>query len=491
MLFVSLESQENVQTEPRVFDDTWYMCTTVSHRRWISSLALAWPLLGFLLLGTGCATSRGGKPSCPTSPSGTPDYTAGLPDAQRGQVTVDLAAIASFESLAIAPADDVRGGEPYRSLGPADCQCIAVEASAGGNRIAAERDAVCAQHSADPKRMACLTQLRMQLLSTAEIAARDLTSAQALEYYYKLAAAEHGRDIFAKSLRELSDAQMKLSQLQSRGLQNIVYDGSLQRQRYELSSRLGQLELDRHELNENLRNKLGVSINEPWWSIWPDTPLAVDAKPIDVETAVAIGLNTRAELRLLRLVLLNLNAETLSATRTVLAQVNGMLGLQPPSLCRRCCLRLLNGPLSSDCSEEAEVAARRAQIAQQLAEQEAAVASEVRMAARTIETRLEQVVLARQELASWSSRLAAVEAKLSTVESTFLDISLTRVQKLEAEHNLVRQVVGWHLAHVQLKKAQGILSRECGYGPKSPHRATVKLARHDTRQLPTGHLDGE
>ncbi len=443
------------------------MHTIDLHRRWFTPFAFVWPLVGLLLLSGGCATSRCNNSCCSNGPSGLPNPTVDLSEVERGHITADLTAIVSLESLAIAPSDAARGSEPYRAIGPADCQCMAVEASAGGNRIAAERRAACAQNSADPKKMARLTRLRMQLLSTAEIAARDLTSAQALEYYYKLAAVEHGRDILAKSLRELSDAQVKLSQLQARGLQGITNDGSLARQRYELSSRLGQLELDRRELNENLRNKLGVPVHEAWWSVWPDTPLAVNAKPIDVDTAVAIALDTRAELRLLRIVLHNLDTETLSAARTVLSQVNGLLGLQPPTLCQSCCLGLLNGPLCGDCSEEMEVAARRAQVAQQLAEQEAAVASEVRIAARTIETRLEQVVLARQELASWVARRQAVEAKAATGESTFLEISQVRVQVLEAEHKLIRQVVAWHLAHVQLKKAQGVLSQECGYGPTS------------------------
>lgn len=447
------------------------MFAPISHRRRIASFALALPLVGLLLLGGGCASSRCNKTCCSPGQSSPPNPTIGLAEVERGRITADLTAIKQLESLAIAPSDDVHGDEPYRALGPADCQCFAVAASAGGNRIAAERAASCAQNSAKPKRTARLTRLRMQLLSMAEIAARDLSSAQALEYYYKLAAAEHGREIFAKSLRELSDAQVNLSELQARGLQGISNDGSLQRQRFDLASQLGQVELDRRELNENLRNKLGVPLHEPWWSIWPNTPLAVDATAIDVDSAVAIGLETRAELRLLRLVLCNLDTETLSVARTVLSQANGLLGLEPPALCRCCCLCLLNGPLRGDCSEEMEVAARRAQVAQQLAEQEATVASQVRLAVRTIETRLEQVVLARQELASWTARLQAVESKATTGESTFLEITQTRVRKLEAEHKLIRQVVAWQLAHVQLKKAQGVLSQECGYGPTSQHIA--------------------
>ncbi len=384
---------------------------------------------------------------------------------ERRQITADLSAIDQFEALALPPAESMSGSEPYRSLNPADCQCYAVQASAGGNRLAAERSAVCAQNSKRPRKTERITRLRMQLLATAEIAARDITAAEALEAYYKLAAAEHGRDSFARTLQELAEAEKMLAKLTGRGLQGVSNDGELERQRYELSSQLGQLELDRHELTETLRNKLGVPIHEPWWSVWPDTPLSVDAVPIDEDVAISIALQTRAELRLLRIVLHNIDAETLSAARTVLSQVNGLLGLGPPSTCSCCSLCLLNGPLCSDCSEEMEVAARRAQVAQQLAEQEAEVIAEVRTAILTIETRLEQVILARQELASWTERLAALEAKSSTAGATFLEITQARVQKLQAEHNLIRQVVAWHLGYVQLKKAEGVLSQECGYGP--------------------------
>lgn len=467
MLCTPLLSQENVQTQRQVFDDTCDMCTLDLHRRWNYRFALAWPLVVLAVLTSGCASSRCKDACCPSPCTQSPDYTAGLAKVERRQITADLSAIAEFEALALPPAENTQGSEPYRSLGPAECQCYAVQASAGGNRIAAERSAACAQNSKKPRRTERVTRLRMQLLATAEIAARDMTAAQALEAYYKLAAAEHGRDSLAKSLRELAEAEKQLGKLTGRGLQGISNDGSLERQRYELSSQLAQLELDRHELTETLRNKLGVPILEPWWSIWPDTPLAVDAVPIDEDTAISIALESRAELRLLRIVYHNIDAETLSAARMVLSQVNGLLGLEPPSVCSCCCLCLLNGPLGSDCSEQMEVAARRAQVAQQLSEQEAKVISEVRMAIRTIETRLEQVILARQDLASWTSRLAAVEAKSSTAESTFLEISQARIQSLQAEDNLIRQVVAWHLGHVQLKKAKGVLSQECGYGPGS------------------------
>ncbi len=426
---------------------------------------LLWFALASAASLTGCASSS----NCVHRGAGDAPMTAPeFPEVERGQIAPDLSALESIEVLPV-PSTMAPATAAYRSLTHANCQCLAALMSPGGNQIAGEKNAVQAQGTEDPEELACMTWLRRSLLDYAEVGARDQSAAQALSRYYRLARIEHRLDVMHESIVQTRQAQETLDKLIDRGLEAVTDDGTLLRQYWELESQREEADLERRELNVLLRHDLAVDPMEGPWLFWPDTPLAVDPAPIDVETAIATGLSQRAELGLLRVLLAHLTPETLPVARATLGSANALLGLQPPTACGACIAQLLHCGTCDSCAEVAEVAARRRQLQQQLADREQAVISEVRQAAAESEARLAQVLYAREALASWQRRVAELEERIATGDATFLDVSAARLEILRAKDQLVTAVVGWHLAQVQLSYAQGLLAAECGFGPHAAY----------------------
>lgn len=415
------------------------------------------------LMAAGCA-ARGKAPVQHQVSMRTVSTTERLPLVERGAITADLAMLAGLK-----PAPPVFGVEDYRGLTPTEAQCGAASASTIGNLVSSERRAIAAaaaerHHGADEA-----TRLQLHLLSFVAVEARNQSAADALQAYYNLALAEHGRDTIEHLLAEQNRARDLGEQARTRGVQISTDLTELDRQLLDTQQQLAELEINTGELNAALRELLAISPREGYWKFWPETPLTVQPQAIDSNLAVATALENRPELGLLRVLIANLNEETLPVARAAVGRADSLLGASASAAkpCFPCLAALLLAH-----SADAEVEARRAQLCDYLGRREAAVAAEVQRAITKLDVRLDQVLLARSTVSSWERRLELVRQQQQTGNATFLDISLAEQRLLEARQQVIQRTVEWHLAMVELKDAQGILAGECGYYPSYECRLT-------------------
>lgn len=353
--------------------------------------------------------------------------------------------------------------EKYTILTAAECQRLGAAHSTMGNLLGGEgqqaANAGCT-HSGESTED---SRLRRQMLAYAAQDQRNQSAGQALELYYLKYNAEYGRDAIEKGLAETRQARAYREQIRQQGLDAAQYDGQLDRQHLELESRKVEIHRSIHELDSRLGELLGIRTHGPA-ALWPETELEILAQPVDADEAVAIGLANRADIRGLEVLVRSINRDTLDTVRAMLGAVNPLLGACPSRL------SLLVRIFAHDCieaQEEREVAIRRRQAQELLADRRRTAEAEIRRAAFDLEQATRRVALAQDTLRSWDERLARLEFQrgLGQGQVSYFDQMEARLHRLQAEGDLVDAMVKWKIAEVKLKQAMGLLVIEAGYGP--------------------------
>ncbi|MGI8979871.1 MAG: hypothetical protein ACR2FY_11655 [Pirellulaceae bacterium] len=365
----------------------------------------------------------------------------------------DVSALGTFEEL-----QQRRPSHPLetatRELSAEETQSLAAANSQLANLTELERQAV-AQAAGNFKKAARLAGLQQKLLCLRAVHERNQSASQALQAYYKLAEVRGNGPALESSLAQLGRMQDDLRKVKEQGLKVTADLTALARQQLELQDQQQQLDLGDAQLSEQLRGLIGLSPGEPTRML-PQANLTLTAETIDVDVAVSIGLQTRADLAALRLLLSELETQTLPAARRSLSQSDPALGVPAPTL------GALHKFLKGD-SDSCELEIRRAQLTELLDTREQQVASEIRLAVREIETRLKQSAIAAQTQASWQQRIGDLKALREVGSATPLEIQQAQFELAAAESALLKQVIAVRLAEVKLKEAQGLLAAESGY----------------------------
>ncbi len=357
----------------------------------------------------------------------------------------DVAALASHEK----PIDGSSAAGAYRVLKPFDAQCAAAAQCAVANALWYESGIVGSQaeNGEASKGSACVRKKAMAYRAADE---RNKASALALELFYLLAEAEANRDFIARGQTQVDAVLKQIDDLQSHGIRVEKGGAEFRRQQLELLDRQSELQLNLAQANSHLRQLLGSCFEETT-PIWPDADWKVAVDPIDTNSAVCEGLYRRADLNLIRMLIQSLDADSLEGVRSTLAVITGMVGVPKAALCR----------LHTDSDDEID--ARRRQLNDLLTRQELAAAEEIRQAVVTIEIRLQQVAVAKQKVDHFRDQLRiqrlSRERPGSTV--TALDVAAADMKLLDAQRDLVHQVVAVRIAQVKLKESQGLLVFEC------------------------------
>ncbi|MHC4180617.1 MAG: TolC family protein, partial [Planctomycetota bacterium] len=373
----------------------------------------------------------------------------------RGDLEPDVTELNSAKLVgfqAVLPSKDSQ----YWVLRPEDVKCRAAAAAPLANLIQSEDHLTAFESS---PRSAQAAALKSQWLAFREVDERNKAAARALEVFYLLAEVEAGRDLLLRGFQEIDGAIANSDRLKSEGIHIAADQNSyeLRRQRIGLVGRWVESEAALRRLNGQLRQLTGLTVDDPL-PIWPAADLRVTAEAIDVESAVAVGMELRADVELLRQLLRSVDDDTLAFVRSALGQIDGALGL--PALIAR---RLRGRPARTRVQEEVYV--RRHQVRELLQSRESLAADEIRDAALNVVATLDQVAVAKETLANRRGRVRSLEQKRGTAGgTTAFDISAARMQAIEAERDLIRQVIAWRIAQVKLKEAQGLLAFECGYG---------------------------
>lgn len=371
-----------------------------------------------------------------------------------------LAADAGVGIVALpAPLLAAETGAPHRIL-PLEIQCRAAERSALARLLESERRAV-AEPTAilDRKREAAarIASLRRGVLALAAEEARNRDAGKALLAYWTLAEAEQSLEILAGAIDVAGQAIADHETLAGRGLELPTSPEKLLTRRLTLED--GQVAAG------TARRSLVAAITEladlPWSDISTDRPAADIEQaddPPDVEALVAEGLASRAELRMLRLVGRNLDAETVGVARRVLAQVSPLLG-GSPSKTKQCLVQLTERR-----EAENDLPAVCRQLRDWTRDREEAVAAEIRVAAIEYSGNKSRVGIARRQLAL-EERMAADLRRQQTVgESDALAIHIAHLDVATARRAVLEREVAWELSRVKLLQARGLLALQCGHG---------------------------
>jgi hypothetical protein len=371
--------------------------------------------------------------------------------APRGSLNVDISAVAAIR-LEDLESDDPLEPDEYLVLDACQVQCLAADNASLASAVRTEGSMAGAGCKQSAQR-----DLKRKILRYREVDQRNRDAARALEAFYFLAEAEINGDVLERSLKETAKTLDFFDQLEREGFE---IEAEKQRnealgQRVELLDRRAELDKNLRELDGQLRQLLGVSPDN-CTPIWPAADLTVTVEPIDVDAAVSLGLNNRADIGLLCTLIESLDPSTLTVVRSAMGQFDTLLGMGGPV--GRLKLLFARRALRD------EVETRRQQLCELLADRRRAAIEDIRQSAYTVETRLEQIVIAGENARQQRVRAEATKQRRGVPDGpTAFDIQVAELEAIQAESDVVHQVVAWRIAQVKLKEAQGLLACECGY----------------------------
>jgi hypothetical protein len=409
----------------------------------------------------GCSLCQGGgrgAPCCADAEE-TP-----LPVAERTNQEKTLLQLAA--SLQPAdPSSNPASAFAYRALPPHLCQCLAAKNAPLADGLDRQRR----QLEQQDANASCLSgrksenqrafQEAMLLYSALEI--RDQAAGTALRWYYQLAGAEAKTDLLNTSLERSRDTLRRVERLKELGIPLPAPIEEYQRQLVELQLQQAQNQLTIEELNSELRVALGYSSSPPW-RIVPDPGLPLGSETVvDAETAVQLGLAQRPQLLLLRSMIVNLDRDTLGSARSLLQSLNPLMAMSSPG--PSCKLAAMLKVLHIQPGQDDEVERVRAQLRGYLRERERTVETEIREAVYEVRTRREVTYLAREASDRWQERIRDLEKQHRQGMPVFAELTKTYMESYKAQGEVIKAFLGWKIAAVKLKQAQGILPAECGY----------------------------
>jgi hypothetical protein len=417
------------------------------------------------LAGTvGCSLCRHGQrggAGCDAEP-----VEPALPAVERSPLEPNLLALAAGVRPS-GPPTDSSSPTTYRAFSPAQSQCLAAKHAPLADSLDQQRQRLLEQgaskrrlcdHKSDKQRA---FQESMLLYSALEL--RDQAAGTALQWYYELAGGEAKTDLLDAGLARGRDTLQRVQRLKQQGIRLPAPIEEYQRQIVGLQLQQAQNQLTITQLNSKLRLATGFD-SAGAWRFWPDAgaPLGAESVP-DVEAAVRVGLAERPQLRMLQAMIQHLDRDTLGAARTLLQSLSPLLGLSsPPTHCKP--LILLGKVIHVQPGQDDEVERARAQLSDYLRARERTVSAEIREAAYEVEARKESILLAREASDRWEERIKDLEKQQVQGMPVFAELTSAHMDWYKARGEVIKEYLGWKIAIVKLKQAQGILPAECGYG---------------------------
>jgi hypothetical protein len=387
-----------------------------------------------------------------------------LPAVQRSQLELPLQQLAA--TLLPPPPGELQVPTDYRALAPQVCQCLAVKHAPLADSLDSQRRQLeqqrakteCLKDRKSEKQRAF--QESILLYSALEI--RDQAAGQALEWYYQLAGAEAKTDLLNLGLEQAGDTLKRAKQMKALGIELPAPLEDYQRQRIELQLQEAQNQLSIEQLNSKLRMAMGYESTNAW-RFEPDAGIPLGSETVaDVESAVQLGLSQRPQLLLLRSMIANLDRDTLNSANSFLQTLSPLLAMSSPkSSCKM--VQMLGKMFHVQPGQDGDVERIRNQLREFLRERERTVAAEIREAAYEVNARRQAVVLARRAAARWKQHIDDLEKEHKEGIRGVAELSKVRMDSYKARGEVIREFLGWKIAAVKLKQAQGILPAECGY----------------------------
>ncbi|HTU16485.1 MAG TPA: hypothetical protein VMG10_00355 [Gemmataceae bacterium] len=407
----------------------------------------------------GCSLCHHGRRSGASCPAGD---EMPLPVVERTNPEMVLQELA----VTVQPPGQLEPTTDYRALAPQVCQCLAAKhaplADAFDNKWQQseqkQRHGCCQGRRKSEKQRA----LQASMLRYSALEIRDQAAGAALEWYYQLAGAEAKTDLLNDSLEHGRKTLEDVKHLKKLGITLPQPIEEYERQVVELKLEQARNQLTIEQLNSKLRLAMRYQATHAWRFL-PDPGAPLGAETVaDVEAAVQLGLAQRPQLLLLRSMIAHLDRDTLGSANSLLQSINPLLAMSEPGpSCKL--LALLGKILHIQPGQEDEVENVRAQLRDYLRERERTVTAEIREAAYEVRARRTAILLAREASSSWEKRIRDLKTKQSEKMPVFAELAGAYQDSFKARGEVVKEFLGWKIAAVKLKQAQGILPAECGY----------------------------
>ncbi len=354
----------------------------------------------------------------------------------------------------------------YRALSPRECQCLAAKHAPLADaldeqrkRLGVSRDqSRCFREDKSEKQRAF--QASMLLYSALEI--RDRAAGSALEAYYQIAGAEAKNDLLTLGVQRGIETLRRAEELKKLGIALPSPLEAYRRRLVELQLQQAQNQLTLEQLNGKLRLALGFGAEDAW-RIQADLGVGSGSEAVtDIESAVRLGLSNRPQLSLLRSLIADLDRDTLSSSRAFLQSISPLLALSRPG--PNCKLLPLLGKLAHiRPGQEVEVERIRDQLRVFLRERERETEAEIREAAYEVNARRELVVLAGEAAERRQERILDLDKQRAEGLRGVAELDQAHMEWYKARGEVIKEFLGWKIAAVKLKQAQGVLPSECGY----------------------------
>ena len=287
--------------------------------------------------------------------------------------------------------------------------------------------------------------------------ARNTAGGLALEEFYRLADVETRAELLRSAMTTLDELRKQTQEAHSRGVIVPVDPEVLDRQRANLLRLLNQAELVAELLNISLKRRIGLPGTMPE-RLWPHQVPNIDDEPINVAAEIQTALSQRPDLRLLRLLYLRLDPETLPAVRELLRgrmdRPESKIRSLPTFIPGTATERRRNRSSEYDALARAEVAVLRQRIADLIAMRERQTADEVRSATAMIAAQLRQVALAR-----WKAEQLQAKAAASDATGPLAQLA-AQLEATQAQADLIEAVMAWHQAKLRLRVTRGEFAQQ-------------------------------
>jgi outer membrane protein TolC len=336
---------------------------------------------------------------------------------------------------------------PYRTLYEHEAQCQAAQASSKAALLEQEEAQAGRKHHSSRK-----SEMQQAILRTAALEQRNSDAGDALELFYKLAEAEAKWDLLQQSIKQVDEAIEQGKKLKAQGLKVPAEFEDFQQQQRKLQADRVRLDGGIDKLNRLLGKMLDLQDVPERERLLPAVDLQIAEAPMDIASAVALGLSNRPELQMLRQARDDTSPATVDAIRKLLSVANPLLGMSSSGHCVKKLIALL-------CKNETGV--RQEQIDQYLKQREKEIADDIRQAVIDLQSQVQIVGLARARAKDAQDKLKERQEKRAQGTASAVDVTTARLTLLKARVELTQEMMAWYSARVKLKQAQGLLVIEC------------------------------
>jgi hypothetical protein len=349
-----------------------------------------------------------------------------------------------------------------RAMDARECICLAARQASLADTLEARREDLQEQgvdhFPGHHRRRERSRELLTMALTQEANEIRNRRIGAALELFFRLAQAEAAEGVLLSSQAETRRVLDSTAAQLRRGLPvQDAYD-TLRRQEIDLRGKRQELSRTVDRLNRALTLATMGSSTPDAGLIKPVVDWVVPLDIPDPEAAIAVGLESRPQLLLLRAVVEASDADNMSLVDNILGTADPLLAIQLPSPGP---LPLLSLVSKLRCEEPASVGRGRDRARQILAWRERDVIEEIRDAALGVAAAVDKVVIARERSEALSGELDRVVARARRGLKSTAAVSSARLAWLKARGEVVDEMIEWHIQSVKLAQAQGVLIRSC------------------------------